>query len=319
MIPETEKRYFLMTQEPWDKPPQISNNQVVIGCPICQEGKSKGKKQRCYLYYYGDNLMVHCFNCGIHHHFNNYLKIYFPHLYKQYMLDSGIFKNTFNPVEKPKELKLFTIKDLKLNFIPITESKKGMAYLYRRGIDTKYFKLFYYTKNYRNFGEGIIIPFWFNDEKIYGFQYRNLDKKLFHIYLPEQNKGYKIYNYFTKAKEVYVFESVFDLMSNNIPIENKISSFGSDIDVEKLNKFKKVIFCFDNDETGLKKAKKYAELGYNIFIWPDNIKQKDFNDILQQAIKKGKDPKKVRDKITKIIQENTFDPISALVRLKLKE
>jgi DNA primase len=317
MIPYTEQRYFLMTQPTWDKPAKISSNDIAIGCPICEEGKSKGKKQRCHLYYYGENLMVHCFNCGMHHTFRNYLKKYFPQLYKQYMFDIGIFKTPKKEhTDKPKELKLFTFKDIGLNFIPVTESKKGMAYLYSRGVDTKYFKKFYFGK-YKNYGEGIVIPFWYND-KIYGFQFRSINKKIFHTYLPEQNKGWKIYNYFTNEKKVYVFESIFDLYSNDIPLENKISSLGSDINIEKLNKFKEVIFCFDNDETGHKKAKKYAELGYGVFIWPDNIPYKDFNDILKDSIKKGKDPKEVRKKLSNLIQKNTFDNISALVRLKLK-
>jgi len=328
MLPELDKRFFLMTQESWDKKATISNNDVAIGCPICEEGNSKGKKQRCHLYEYKDSILVHCFNCGLHFHLKNYLKTYFPNLYSQYIYDSFGFLNKSKdnlketPKDKPSELKLFTFKEVNLDFIPATESKRAMAYLYKRGVDTKYFKLFYYTKtfkrNEKDFGEGIIIPFWFNNEKIYGYQYRSLDKKLFYIYLPEQNKGYKIYNYFTNKKEVYVFESVFDLFSNDIPLENKISSFGSDLDVEKLKKFKKVIFCFDNDKTGLEKAKKYAEKGFDIFIFP-NIKQKDFNEILQASIKNKKDPKEVRSKITKLIKKNTFDPFEAQVRLKLKE
>jgi len=317
MIPEIEKNYFLMTQEQWDRPPKISNNEIVIGCPICEEGKSKGKKQRCYLYYYGENLMVHCFNCGIHHHFKNYLKFYFPQLYQQYMFDKGFFKNDFlDTKSKPKDLKLINIK--KLDFIPANENKKAIAFLYKRGVDTKYFKLFYYTKHYKSFGEGIIIPFWYDKEKIYGYQYRNFNKKIFHINMPEENKGYKIYNYFTSEKKVYVFESVFDLFSNNIPLKNKISAFGSDIDIEKLKKFKEVIFCFDNDETGFKKAKKYAELGYKIFVWPD-VEFKDFNEILQKGIEKGKNPKEIKEKITKMIEKNTFEPLEAIIRLKLKE
>lgn len=308
-----------MTQESWDKPAKISNNDIAIGCPICQEGNSKGKKQRCHLYYYDNNLMVHCFNCGMHHHFGKYLKEYFPLLYKQYLLDSGIIKNDFkeNPKleSKPKELKLFTFKDIGLDFIPITDSKRGMAYLYSRGVDPKYFKLFYYG-NYRNLGDGIVIPFWYND-KMYGFQYRNINKKIFRVYLPPQNQGYKIYNFFSSEKELYVFESVFDLYSNDLPLEKKISAFGSDIDINKF-KNKKLIFCFDNDETGYKKALKYAELGFKIFVWPDNIKQKDFNEILQKGIKFGKDPKELRKKISKLIINNTFEPLEAIVRLKLK-
>ena len=319
MIPEIEKNYFLQTQANWDKPAKISNNTITIGCPICEEGKSKGKKQRCSLYYYNENLMVHCFNCGIHHHFKNYLKNYFPELYKQYMLDIGIFKTNFEkPKEKPKELKLFKIEDLQMGFYPIIKSKKGMAYLYSRGIDTKYFKLFYYSNNYKNLGEGIIIPFWYDKEKIYGYQFRSINKKIFNIYLPEQNKSFKIYNYFTNEKKVFIFESIFDLFSNNIPLENKISIFGSDVDTEKLKKFKEVIFCFDNDETGYKKAKKYIELGYKVFIWPDNILQKDFNEIIQKAIKLKKDIKKVKEKITKIIYNNIYEGIDALIRIKLK-
>ena len=320
MIPHTEKTYFLQTQENWDKPAKISSNTITIGCPICEEGKSKGKKQRCSLYYYNDNLMVHCFNCGIHHHFPVYLKTYFPNLYRDYMISSGFKTITDNykiSEKEKKELKFFKIEDLNLGFIKATESSKAMTYLYSRGVDTKFFNKFYYTKNYRDFGEGIIIPFYADKEKIYGFQYRSLHNKRFFIYLPESNKGYKIYNYFTSAKKVYVFESVFDLYSNDIPLENKISSFGSDIDIKKLNKFNKVVFCFDNDETGLKKAEKYLNLGFDILIYPDNVKFKDFNEMLQFAIKKGQDPKDVRYKIKRFIEKNIFSGLEAKIKLKL--
>ena len=328
MIPELEKNYFLMTQESWDKKPNISNSDIGIGCPVCEEGNSKGKKQRCHLYEYKDKLLVHCFNCGLHNHFRNYLKNYFPTLYKQYL--SEMIHNTSDLSSLVLEQKVDELKEENFKAIPIekfsdlgfnpaTDSKKAMAYLYGRGVDTKYFKNFYYG-NYKNFGDGIVIPFFINfktRKEIYGYQYRHFDKKVFNIYLPEENKGYKIYNYFTNEKTLYIFESVFDLYSNDIPLENKICSFGSDLDVEKF-KDKELIFCFDNDETGYKKALKYSQKGFKVFIWSDDIRFKDFNEILQFSIRQGKNVKEIRKKISNMIQSNIYYGLSAEIKLKLK-
>jgi len=329
MIPEIEKNYFLMTQASWDKKPTISNTDIGIGCPVCEEGGSKGKKQRCHLYDYKDKLLVHCFNCGLHLHFKNYLKKYFNNLYKQYLtetiqntndLQSFIIDKKVDEL-KDENFKAFPAKKLAdLGFKVSTDSKKAMAYLYGRGIDTKYFKNFYFG-TYKNLGEGIVIPFFteFKSRKeFYGFQFRNFNKKIFHIYLPEENKGFKIYNYFSPKKKLFIFESVFDLYSSDIPLENKISSFGSDIDTEKF-KDKELIFCFDNDKTGFEKSIKYVKKGFKVFIWPQNIKMKDFNEILQRGIKANKSPKDVRKKISNMIQNNIYDGLSAEIKLKLRE
>jgi len=329
---EIEKRYFLQTQPAWDKKAQISTNDVAIGCPICNEGKSAGKKQRFHLYKMKDTYLVHCFNCGYHKTFYNYLKEFDLNLLNSYnhekgfsglnsLQDSLTFDEKLQLAEKDVNLKF-----IENPFIPITESKIGMRYLYSRGINVNHFRLFYYANGtYKlnvkgeekeiNLKNGIIIPL-LKDEKWYGFQYRSIDRKHFFTYLPEENANFKVFNYFNTTDDVYVFESVFDMLSNDIPLKNKIAGLGSDVNDEILKHYKKVTFCLDNqylDMTSWEKSKKYAK-NYSVFIWED-IPFKDFNELLKTAKMNGK--KDIESKITKMIKKNVYTGFEAEIKLKL--
>jgi DNA primase len=86
----------------------------------------------------------------------------------------------------------------------------------------------------------------------------------------------KIWNLFNvdNTKPVYIFEGFFD----SIVIDNSIALNGADIPSKYMSLIQTPIFVFDNDKTGYMKARKYAEQGYQIFIYPENFKYKDFNE-----------------------------------------
>ena len=342
---EIDKRYFLSTHQPWDKQPYISNHDIAIGCPICNEGQSTGRKQRCHLYDYKGSTLVHCFNCDHHSNLANFLKSVDLDLYNSYTneikfnrLDSLqnelSLTDEVNIMNKKKDnnLKVFNINDF--NMVKATKSKMAMSYLYKRCVSPKMFNDFYYIddvleldikgekKNIRLY-TGIVFPLWYDKSKnlIYGFQYRNIKEKQFFTYLPIENENYKIYNYFNTTNEVYVFESVFDMYSNDIHMKNKIALLGSDINEDILNQYKKVIICLDNQnvditakEKLLKFCDKYKNKNIYFHLWDDRINEKDFNSLLCKIHDKYDNSYK---KITNLIKKNIYDTLETEIRLKL--
>ena len=85
---------------------------------------------------------------------------------------------------------------------------------------------------------------------------------------------------------------------------------GADLPQHILKKITQPIFCFDNDTTGNLKSIKYIENGYKVFIWPDDIKEKDLNEL----VIKGKSDFFIRN----MINSNVYQGTEALIKLRLK-
>jgi hypothetical protein len=338
IITDIDKRYFLMTNTA-SKPPKEGMNDIAICCPICGEGKSWNRKQRLHLYIKPtmDDAVIHCFNCDFSGKMRKYLEQVDEGLMHQYINETKTekfnnldvaFTISQDKLRSKSEIKIIKLSDF--GFIKATDSKKAMSYLYKRCLSTDKFKEFYYAENStftfngkeHKLYSGIISPLWYNRSKgeIYGFQYRSIEGKQFLTFLPPENQGYKIYNYFeSKRDKLYVFESVFDLMSVDFPFENKIAILGSDLPDKILDETKEIILVLDNtltDETSKRKIEKYCKKYNNIkvFIWPSSMRNfKDFNSILQDANSKGF--KKTESKLSKIISLNIFSGTEALVKL----
>jgi hypothetical protein len=54
-------------------------------------------------------------------------------------------------------------------------------------------------------------------------------------------------------------------------------------------------------------VEKLIEMGRDVFIWPDNIKEKDINDLAYRMSTR---------KIQKMIDENTFSGLKATLRFR---
>ena len=65
----------------------------------------------------------------------------------------------------------------------------------------------------------------------------------------------------------------------------------------------------DNDKTGLKNSLTYARKGYNVYIQPHNLLEKDMNEL-------AKNHKEVN--IANLVKGNIWKGISAEIRIKNK-
>jgi len=219
--------------------------------------------------------------------------------------------------------KLFN-KDKKIKFVDslnenifksIYEKQEAIEYLQNRKIDEKFYKdWFYVDENLieHNFAGNIVIPLVRNsDNKIYGFNSRNIFEKKFINTLFSED-AYKIYNLYNVDVEnsVYIFESIFD----SLYVENSIACCGAGFPEELLiSYFKRPIFCFDYDETGLNKSIEYLIMGYEVFIFPEKHqislgKKIDMNDLVNRNDMKKED-------IRKMIVGNTICGKKHIVKL----
>jgi len=320
-----DERYFLMTNTA-TKSPKIGQTDIAICCPICKEGNSWDRKQRCHLYIKDsfDKAMIHCYNCGIHCNIENYLYMVDETLLTQYKREK--FKDKLDEL-KPKEKIIRTNEDITKEptvFLNVEElpfrkyTKEVRDYLKTRKLE-EFEELFYYCdedvfleNKYLPIKNSIITPLTFKG-KIYGFQARRLDTKLFSTFIPDANMGFKAWNYYNLDKDgpVFIFESVFDALSSGLPLKNITSALGSDFSPKLAEGLKHPIYSLDNqflDRTSKEKCLKLVKENKYVVIWPVDIKVKDFNELLKY---------KTKEEIKKIIVGNVETGLKASIKLSI--
>lgn len=286
-------------------------------CDICGDSARSQSKKRLHLYRKQsyDSDSIKCFNCGYTGTMYSYLKNFHPSFYNSYVQEcnSNKIQNIISikpkmTITKPQNtLYLF---DAPPEFVSIFDVPEALEYCKKRCIEPQ--SSWMYCKNSVKLQDKliflkdyIIIPLLKNG-KWYGFYSRSIHHKNFYTYIPEQNTGYKVYNYYNVNLHdtVYVFEGIFDALSSGL--ENVVACLGSDIPEKLLSTFKQVVFCFDNDAVGREKSLKYANLGYKVFIFDKDCEYKDINEMKMANI----DTKAY-------IQQRIYEGIMAQVKLRI--
>ena len=264
-------------------------------CPICGDSQKHKNKARGYFYQVKNNTNFKCHNCGASLSLNNFLKQLDNVLHKQYIMEKFKEGHTGKNfvVEEPKfDFKKPEFKS-KLDLPLCSEVEVARDYLQSRKIDPSNF---YYAEKFKKFVNSykktftstahdeprIIIPLHFNKQLI-GFQGRSLKStsggyKYITIMLDDDSpKVYgldKIENKFS----VYVTEGPFD----STFISNSIAMCGADADVRKWG-VNDPIWIYDNEPRNneiLKRISNTIDRGEKVIIWPNNIHEKDINDMV---------------------------------------
>ncbi|ELH4668228.1 toprim domain-containing protein [Campylobacter coli] len=187
-------------------------------------------------------------------------------------------------------------KFIDLTSVLDTNTSKQIEFLKSRGFndDTISFLDFYNgTKSFNLNGvyygikDYLVIPF-SKDSSYYGFYARSLVEKRFINFTLNQNYG--VWNLFNVDlnKPVFIFEAILDALSfRQIYRTNQIIALNtSTIAKNVLDSIKYPFFCLDNDKVGIEKMIKYNSIQNSHFIcYPNDLKQKDFNEMLQNNIK----------------------------------
>lgn len=299
-----------------------------LRCPLCGDSKTNKTKTRGYIM---DKPVVgtvyYCHNCHESISLGNFLKRIDSGVAEQYKREKFLEKNGSKEeqkVEKP-DISKVTVPVFLRGDSPLKSLKKVSQlphdhpvklYVQKRRIPTSvHYKLFYAPKfkgwvntiipekfDAENDEPRLIIPLLDRDKKMFGFQGRGFKKDgIRYITIMIDDTKPKVFGLDTidEKGKIFVVEGPIDSMF----LPNCIAMAGSAINLEDIfpNKPKEeIVIVMDNEPRNkqiVSQIDKYIDLGYSVCIWPDNINEKDINDmvltgmdpegIILQNIKRG--------------------------------
>jgi hypothetical protein len=274
-------------------------------CPYCGDSKKHKNKARGYLFKIKGDYVYKCHNCGIGRTLSNFLKDQDPMLHDRYVMEkytdsssrTGKGSRTPEPKFNFKKPVFDKSNTKKVNLEKISElntSHPARTYLEERGIkDLDYFyycpKFKAWTNNQKKIfdtlrqdSDRIIIPFKDKQGNLFGYQGRSLapKAKLRYITIMLDEEQPKIFGLdrITEDKPVYIVEGPFD----STFLENSVAMAGSDADVRTFG-WSNYIWIFDNEPRNreiVNRISKVINRGDKVVIWPNNIEEKDINDMV---------------------------------------
>ena len=263
-------------------------------CPICGDSQKHKNKARGYFYQVKTNTNYKCHNCGASLSFNNFLKQIDPTLHKQYTMekfrDGHTGKNFV--VDEPEFNFKKPVFKKQIDLPKASEVPIAKEYLEKRMIDpTK----FYFTKKFKQWvntqkrtfdtigrdESRIIIPMYDTERKLIGFQGRSLGPNYVkYITIMLNDDAPKIYGLdkINETKPIYITEGPFD----STFVENSVAMCGSDIDIRSFG-WSNYIWVYDNEPRNreiVNRISKTIDRGDKVIIWPNEIVEKDINDMV---------------------------------------
>ena len=292
-------------------------------CPYCGDSQKHKNKARGYFFRLKQDMVFKCHNCGVGRTLPNFLKDNAPDLYDEYIMErykSGTTgKGSYVPkpkFEKPK----FKKKGELVSCSELNNEHRAVAYLLGRRIPEKNYSDLFYTDKFctwvntqkptfqdvKKDHPRIIIPFIDTNGEWFGFQGRSLnsDDKLRYITIMLDESKIKVFGLdrLDFNKTIYITEGPID----SLYIDNAIAMAGADVDWDLLSG-KEVVFVYDNEQRNkeiVNRMDKAIDRGYEIVIWPDNLQEKDLNDMFIA----GHD-------VQSLVEFNTYSGLQAKIKL----
>ena len=299
-------------------------------CPYCGDSKTNLTKARGYVFRKESNLIYKCHNCGIGANLNNFLKHLDSQLHDDYIkekfLDNGKDRDT-QAYEKfsthapylkgSSPLKSKLVKKVS----SLDHNHYAKKYVQKRKIPSDKHYLLYHTESFNQWSNEwchkkletnsdcarLIIPCHNEENKFNACQGRAYD-----------NNDYKLRYQTSKVHEDTQLIFGQDRLKSDKPkfaVEGPIDSLFVDncVAVLGFNKFellsKDYTIIPDNDRRNtqvLKSMSELLELGYSMVLWPDEIKEKDINDMIMSGMSV--------EKLKTIIENNTYQGNMALLK-----
>lgn len=294
-----------------------------FSCPICGDSQKNKSKARGFVYQKGGSLFYSCHNCGAGTNLANLLKhidqtIYQEYIFEQYKNESP--KQQIQPV-RVESIKLGVTDRQNYDYAEYCHKLPAdhfcIQYLKNRCIPEEHYHNLLYTDRYRDFvdilvpnhgkdfqnDKRLVIPFFDRYNQLIAVSGRAVeaaDSKLRYITIRTTESDEKLLYGLDRVdfnKKVKVVEGPLD----SLFLENCVASGDGnlmlaakrliDLGVDKEN----IILISDNEPRNKEICKlisKSIESGFRVVIWPNNIIQKDINDMIV-----AKKPKKTIESI----------------------
>lgn len=149
----------------------------------------------------------------------------------------------------------------------------------------------------------LILPFIDENNELFGLQGRSIDgSEPRYITIMYKDNEEKIFgkHKVDMTKPFYCVEGPID----SLFLKNCVAMAGSD---GLANKYKtSAVMCLDNEPRNnqiVAKLEKHIDDGFKVVIWPDNIQQKDINDMIQKGVD-----------VQHIVEQNTLAGLAAKIK-----
>lgn len=297
-------------------------------CPFCGDSHKNRFKTRGYLYYQGSRYKYFCHNCNISLKFSDFLEKLDSDLSKQYRFEK--FKDANNiqpeveerPFEQPSFITETPLKHL-TKVSALSPSHPAKKWIQARKIPSNAHYRLFFCADFVSWINSIIpdklavqeqddprivIPFLTKDHQLFGVAGRTIgDAKKRYITIMFDKDAGRMFGLDTVdwTKHVYLLEGQFD----SLFLPNGLAIGGSDFSDQDIPVEKDfVTVVYDNEKRNkeiLSKIKSAIDRGYKVCIWPEDIEEKDVNDMILAG--------RSIDQVKEIIDNNTFQGPAALI------
>ena len=289
-----DSKYISLISSRLQKFKKVKPDLYNFRCPICGDSQKNKNKCRGYFYVVKNNTNFKCHNCGASLSFNNFLKKVDVTLHKQYTLEK--FKEGHTGKNFVMEEPEFTFKKpvfkKKLDLPKASENFFAKEYLEKRKLNPD---KFYFTDTFKEWTNTkkqtfdstyrdeprIIIPMYDTSKNLIGFQGRSLThNSVKYITVMLDDEAPKLYGLesIDENKPIYIVEGPFD----STFVENGVAMCGADVDVGSFG-WSDYIWVLDNEPRNREIVNRVAKLidrGEKVVIWPNQIIEKDINDMV---------------------------------------
>ena len=288
-----DSKYIGLVSSRLQKFKRIKPNLYNFRCPICGDSQKNKGKTRGYLYAVKADMNFRCHNCGASMTLSNFIKKIDTTLHKQYVFerfkDGKTGRGTV--VEEPKfnfEAPQFKPK---LDLPKASKNPIAKRYLEKRKLNPD---KFYYTDKFKAWSNShkktfddltydeprIIIPLFYTNTLV-GFQGRSLGpSKVKYITVMINDDAPKIYGLDNIRRDAPVFVTEGPIDSTFL--RNSIAMCGADGDVGKWG-VSTPVWVYDNEPRSKEITARISSTiarGESVVIWPNQIKEKDINDMV---------------------------------------
>ena len=312
-----DSKYVGLVSSRLQKFKKVKTNLYNFRCPICGDSQKNKNKTRGYLYQVKNNTNFKCHNCGASMSLNNFLKTMDTTLHRQYTLEKFREGHTGRNfvVEEPKFNFKKPVFKKKLDLPKASEDPEARQYLEKRKLNPE---KFYFTDSFKRWTNSkkqtfdtiyrdeprIIIPMYDQDKELIGFQGRSLvPNSVKYITVMLEDDSPKLYGLesIDEQKPIYIVEGPFD----STFVENSVAMCGSDVDIRSFS-WSDYIWVLDNEPRNreiVNRISKLIDRGEKVIIWPNNIIEKDINDMVLSG-----------HNVMCVLESNTYQGLEAKVK-----
>jgi predicted RNA-binding Zn-ribbon protein involved in translation (DUF1610 family) len=270
-------------------------------CPVCGDSKKNRHKARGYVFSRKGGLFYKCHNCGMGATLGNLMKEIDPTLYNQYVMErykEGNVRQSHTNVATLMDFEpKFKKKSLLDELLDPVKGTPAEKYLQDRKIPESRWDELYYIDNIEKIEQlsdkykdriigneaRLVLPFYDRDSKLVGVTCRALgDERLRYVTIRVNEDKPMVYGLdkVDITKDIYVTEGPLD----SLFLDNAVAVGNTDLkQVSNLLPFERLVFIFDNQPRNKELVKiinRAIEGGARMVIWPENILEKDINDMV---------------------------------------